>query len=165
MIVRKPETTRMFQQQRKNRELVFQLSEESRPRLTSDPLPLNDPCAFPGDQLEFDVAFLEGILEQDPYHEEALLFLGNAYTRLGRHADGLRIDLRLVRLLPGNPTCLYNLACSYSLLERLDEAIEALQQATQSGYADVEHMLQDDDLANLRADERFGAIVKAMQTP
>ncbi|MEW6355941.1 MAG: tetratricopeptide repeat protein [Planctomycetota bacterium] len=148
---------------RKKEKLVFRLTEESRPRLPDDPLPVKDTSSFPADELEFEVAFLEGILDADPYHEDALAFLGHAYTRLGRYEDGLRMDERIVRMSPNNSAALYNLACSYSLLHRIDDALNALERAVENGYSDLTHMLGDEDLVNVRNDPRFANILHRIQ--
>ena len=118
---------------------------------------------FAGDGADFEVRFFERILEADPDHVDALMFLGNSYTARGEHARGLEMDLRLSKLLPRNPLVRYNLACSYSLLTRLDDAFDALARAIEFGYADLEHMLQDDDLANMREDARFAGMVEAVE--
>jgi len=150
---------------RKKGNAVFRLTDESRPRLRDDPFKMRHTSSFPEDALEFEVAFLEGILESEPFHEQALAFLGNAYTRLGRYEDGLRIDERIVRMFPNDPTGLYNLECSYSLLDRIDEALDALSRAADNGYTDLVHMLKDEDLASVRSDARFADIVRNMQEP
>ncbi|NOZ23603.1 MAG: tetratricopeptide repeat protein [Planctomycetes bacterium] len=124
---------------------------------------MRDASYFPEDQLAFDVVFLEGVLENDPCNAEALVYLGHAYTHLGRYEDGLRMDRRIVRMFPDDPTSFYNLACSYSLLNRIDEAIEALRQAEDRGYSDWLYMLKDPDLDNLQNDPRFAAIVRRIQ--
>lgn len=146
---------------RKRKERLFELSDESRPRLSNDPIPLKHKD-FPENDLEFQVSFLEGILRQDPHHKEAIVFLGHAYTQLGRYAEGLEMDKRIVRMCPDDPVALYNLACSYSLLNETDKALDALETAASKGYCDVEHMLQDEDLANVRDHPRLADIVSRM---
>ena len=65
------------------------------------------------------------------------------------------MDERLYQLRPGEPVILYNLACSYSLLDDKDKAFRAIKQAIHCGYDDFEHLEADKDLDNLRADRRF----------
>ena len=81
-------------------------------------------------------------------------------TRLGRYDEGLQVDQRLVRLEPEEPIVHYNLACSLSLLGRIDDGIEELTRAVDLGYEDVEHMLKDRDLRALRNDPRFEVLAK-----
>ena len=105
--------------------------------------------------LRFEIGFFEKVLAYEPENLEALEALGNAYTRVGRYEDGLRIDQRLVHLLPQNAIVHYNLACSYSLLKQLDKAFEALQMSMDLGYCDFSYMAKDPDLTNLRHDKRY----------
>lgn len=104
---------------------------------------------------EFEIRFFEGVIERDPNYVEALQILGDAYTKTGQWAKGLEIDERLARLCPTNAVVFYNLACSYSLLNRLDEGFGALEQAVKLGYKDTRWLTKDPDLENLRRDARF----------
>jgi len=103
----------------------------------------------------FETAFLEGILERDPCHEEALQALGYLYTAHGKYAKGLEMDLRLIRLRPDNATVFYDLACSYSRLGDLDRAFEALERSLRLGFCKLETMDDDPDLENVRSDPRY----------
>ena len=110
------------------------------------------------EDLAFEVEFFEGITQRDPDFVEALQVLGDAYTRMGQWEKGLEIDRQLAKLCPDNPLVFYNLACSYSLLKRVDEAFAALTEAVKHGYDDARWMNKDPDLDNLRQDNRFEKI-------
>jgi tetratricopeptide (TPR) repeat protein len=110
------------------------------------------------EDFEFEIQFFEGIARRDPDFIEALQILGDAYTKTGQWKKGLRIDKRLARLCHGNPLVFYNLACSYSLLKKLDEAFAALDEAIKLGYKDARWLIKDPDLNNLRQDNRFKKI-------
>lgn len=112
---------------------------------------------IPDDIEDFEVEFLEAVLGRDPCEESSLALLGHIYTRQGEYAKGLEIDLRLASLRPNDPIARYNLACSLSLVNRVDEAFTALGQAVDLGYQDLPHLLQDEDMENLRSDPRFPA--------
>ena len=115
--------------------------------------------------LNFEIAFYEGILAQQPDFVENLVALGDAYTRVGRYAEGLAIDQRLAGLRPDDPMVLYNLACSYSLLGKLDQALSAIQSAVTAGYDEWDFMMTDADLAALRADARFKEYLASVRPP
>ena len=51
-----------------------------------------------GEDLDFEIAFYEGIAKKLPNSVDLLMALGNNYTRRGRHEDGLAIDKQLCRL-------------------------------------------------------------------
>lgn len=99
------------------------------------------------EQLDFEIVFYERLLAETPDFVDALRALGEAYSRRGWYEKGLRVDEQLIRLKTGDPVVWYNLACSYSLLNRPDEAIDALRKAIGLGYDDFEYLLKDPDLS------------------
>jgi tetratricopeptide (TPR) repeat protein len=103
----------------------------------------------------FEIKVAKAILDRSPSSIEALTLLGAALTRAGRHEEALEVDLRTTSILKNEPAPHYNLACSYSMLDRVDEAIAELKKALDLGYRDFNHMLQDPDLKNARRDPRF----------
>jgi tetratricopeptide (TPR) repeat protein len=118
------------------------------------PKKLNTPRKRPTRQelrdLDQEILFLEGIVRRDGTYVEALQVLGDDYTARGRFAEGLKIDERLCKLRPEDSLVHYNLACSYSLTEQLDQALETLETALNLGYRDFKWMAQDPDLENVR---------------
>ena len=116
--------------------------------------------------LDLEIQFLEGLSRRDPTYVEALQILGDDYTRRGRFEEGMKIDEKLCRLRPDDSLARYNLACSYSLLQQLDRAIEALEESINLGYRDFKWMSQDPDLKNLRRHGEYRKIrakVKQLQ--
>lgn len=117
--------------------------------------------------LDVEISFIEGVVRRDPSYVDALQILGDDYTKRGRFADGLTVDEQLARLRPNDATVLYNLACSYSLTDRLDEAIEALHRALAAGYDEFAWMSKDPDLAAVRKHplyEKIQAKIKARKS-
>ncbi len=108
--------------------------------------------------LDVEIGFLEGVVQRDPKYVEALQVLGDNYTRRGKFTDGMQVDERLSKLLPDDPTVLYNLACSYSLTKRLEQSASALMRALDRGYKDFKWLLKDPDLQNLREHDLFKGI-------
>jgi tetratricopeptide (TPR) repeat protein len=113
---------------------------------------------------DLDVKLCEAVLAAIPDNPEALSYLGAVYTKRGEYQKGLELDLRLLRIKPASPRVHYNLACSYTLLGRIDDAFKALNRAIEFGFADAEHMEKDEDLNGLHDDERFQAMVKRIKT-
>jgi tetratricopeptide (TPR) repeat protein len=108
--------------------------------------------------LDVEIGFLEGIVQRDPKYVEALQVLGDNYTRRGKFTEGMQVDEKLSTLLPNDPTVLYNLACSYALTRRLQQAAAALLRALDYGYSDFKWLLKDPDLQNLRDHDLFKGI-------
>jgi hypothetical protein len=57
---------------------------------------------------------------------------------------------------------LYNVACTYSLLGRIDEAIHTLTRAVQKGYTHKEWIQNDSDFKPLHNDPRFQALLDGL---
>jgi len=114
---------------------------------------------------EFLVDLYDRETTRHPGNLEALAELAHALTRLGRLAEGLEVDRRLVRLAPEDPTVRYNLACSLALLGEGDQALDALACSIQLGYDDPEHLAEDEDLMSLRASDRFRELLAWLQGP
>ncbi len=112
---------------------------------------------------EFTIWFLEGVLEKYPAYVECLMYLGNAYTATGMYEKGLRADLKLSRLRPTDPLVHYNLACSFSLLGRINESLESLERAVDLGYDDLMYLENDSDLDSLRDDERYKVLINKLK--
>ena len=109
---------------------------------------------------DFEIIFFEKLLEKRPSFIQALIALGNVYTQKGDYEKGLEIDLRLRELRRDDPTVHYNLACSYSLLGRIEDALLSLKRAINLGYEDFDYLLRDPDLENLKKDKRFRHLLK-----
>lgn len=111
------------------------------------------------DNLDFEIEFYERVLREAPDFKQALVALGDAYTRKGHYHKGLKIDKKLTKLKPSDPIVFYNLSCSYSLLEMKDLALGALNRAIDLGYDDFNYLKKDPDLNNLRDDIRFQELI------
>jgi len=109
--------------------------------------------------LSFEISFYEGIIKENPNFLDALKVLGNAYTRYGLYEKGLKIDLRLIKLRPMDPITHYNLACSYSLLGNVEQALISLEKSLKLGYSDMKFIKQDPDLENLRRNGQFSQLI------
>ena len=107
----------------------------------------------------FEIAFFEGVHRRCPDYVEVVELLGGLYTKTGRIAAGLRMDRKLVRLEPQNPTAHYNLACSLALSQKRTDALRALRTAITLGYDDRDWMEQDPDLESLKGDPEFETLL------
>jgi tetratricopeptide (TPR) repeat protein len=111
-------------------------------------------------QLDFELEFFGAILSQNPDYVDVLRLMGNLLTMKGRYAEGLQIDKRLVQLRPTDALAHYNLACSFALLKRPDQAIKTLRRAIELGYRDFRYMREDHDLDSIRHDPRFRQLLR-----
>lgn len=105
--------------------------------------------------LDFEINFLEGVVNHRPNYIDALVPLSHAYTRRGFYEKGLEIDKRLAGLCKDDPIIHYNLACSYALLGKTPKSFMALKKAVRLGFSDFEHIKTDVDLKVLREHKPF----------
>ncbi len=111
-------------------------------------------------QLDFEIEFFSGVLQRFGTFVEVLRVHGNNLTLKGRHTDGLEIDKKLVSLMPHDALAFYNLACSYSLLQKAELALAALRKSIELGYRDFHYMRQDKDLESIRSDPQFRQLLR-----
>jgi tetratricopeptide (TPR) repeat protein len=112
----------------------------------------------PADNQELE--FLENIARRLPEDTEVLRALADMYTRTGDYTEGLRIDERLSHLCSEDPMVWYNFGCSLALVQRTEDALEALSRALELGYDDYEWMKKDADLTSLHGDPRFESMLE-----
>ncbi|MDP8260275.1 MAG: tetratricopeptide repeat protein [Candidatus Gygaella obscura] len=110
--------------------------------------------------LNYQIKFFEQLLERNPDYADAMIALAEVYTKKGLYQKGFEIDLRLSQIKKNDPIVYYNLACSLSLLGRIEQALSALSKAICLGYNDFDYINQDSDLNNLREDKRFRELLK-----
>jgi len=101
------------------------------------------------------VLALEKHLKQVPEDARARIQLAGEYAFLGRTEDALRETNLAVALRPNEATVLYNAACTYALLKKRPEAVEALRKAWDAGFKDAVWARQDPELAFLHGDAEF----------
>lgn len=100
-------------------------------------------------------------LELYPGDSRALYFGANALTQVGDKDRAMNWAERALQQEPNEQQVLYNVACVYALLGEKELALDCLQQAMTGGWGQKEWMAHDPDLASLRGDPRFEALVKS----
>jgi len=112
--------------------------------------------------LRKEMTFLEALARRCPQDVDVIKALGDLYTRTGRYEDGLKTDLELARLCPRESLVWYNLACSYALLNRAEEALTSLERSIVLGYRDARWIREDRDLDSLKKDQRFISLLQRL---
>lgn len=79
-----------------------------------------------------------------------------------KYAEALKVLQPLAARRKSDASVQYNLACCLALLEREDEAIDALLAAVNAGWADRKHAEADPDLAGLKNSPNFKALLGKM---
>jgi len=81
------------------------------------------------------------------------------YVRIGDHPKALEWARRALELEPEETSVLYNVACVYSLLGRVDDAIECLSKIMTHGTFYKNWAAKDSDMDPIRSDPRFQALI------
>ena len=113
-------------------------------------------------QIDFEIDFFERILSRDPSYIEVLCNLGELFSIKGWSRRALQVDRRLAQLRPRDAMVLYNLACSYALVDQTDKTVESLRLAVDAGYRDFEHLALDPDLDGIRQTPIFIQFMKEL---
>jgi tetratricopeptide (TPR) repeat protein len=129
-----------------------------------------DPRIEQAQQLEAEKKFKEAFKLYEKIHKSAPENDAITY-KLGSMAHAAENYKKATKyyekLAPnGNPTLLYNLACSYAMYGKEDKALEALKNAVEKGFLQLGLMRTDPDLASIRDTEEFEMIagsVKAIE--
>jgi tetratricopeptide (TPR) repeat protein len=98
---------------------------------------------------------LENHLREVPEDARARIHLGSEYAHMDRLDDAMRETNFAIALRPNDATVLYNAACSFCLMKKKTEALDALRKAWDAGFRDQEWERRDPDLAPLRGDPEF----------
>jgi len=101
------------------------------------------------------VSALERHLHQVPEDARARILLAGDYAEMNRLEEAVRETNLAITLRPNEATVLYNAACSFCLMKRKPEALEALRKAWDAGFRDPDWARRDPDLALLHGDPEF----------
>ncbi len=98
---------------------------------------------------------LEQHLRQVPEDARARMLLAGHYAALNRLEDASREVSLAMTLRPKEANVLYNGACTYCLMKKKAEALEALRKAWEAGWTDPNWVRHDPDLALLHGEPEF----------
>ncbi len=102
---------------------------------------------------------LERQLELVPDDVRARILLAVGYAHVGKTDEAVRELQRAISLRPNDGNTLYNATCVYGVLGKHDEALDMLDRALKAGYANYDWVRRDPDLAALRENPTFVALV------
>lgn len=127
-----------------------------------------DPRIVQAQQLEAEKQVEEAFKLYEKIHKDAPE--NNAITyKLGVMAHASKDYKKAIKyyeiLAPnGNPTVLYNLACSYALRGKDKKALSALERSVEKGFSQLGLMQSDPDLASIRDSEKFKMIAASVKS-
>lgn len=104
-------------------------------------------------------------LEQEKQLEFTAMFRAGLEALTRRDlAAGEKLFQRCLMLRKNDSTSYYNLACTYSLMGKPEQAVSALRSAFNNGFRDLAHMERDGDLDPLRKTPEYRAVRGELET-
>ena len=104
---------------------------------------------------------LEAHLREVPDDARARMQLAITFASLDRPDDASREASFAMMLRPNEPTVLYNAACTFCMLDKKAEAMDALAKAYKAGFTDAVWARRDPDLTLLHAEPEFERLYPA----
>ncbi len=105
-------------------------------------------------------------LEIVPEDVRARILLATQLASFKEHEDETIRHLQTaVALRPGDPSTLYNAACTYGVLGKKTEALETLKKSFAAGYSNHDWAANDTDLDCLHGDPEFQKLVSRTGRP
>lgn len=101
-------------------------------------------------------------LKLNPDDARALYIGANGLVSLGQFDKGLQWARMARELQPNEPMALYNLACVYSLADKIDEAIDCLAACIDTGFSYRDWVEHDSNLDALRTEPRFAELMERL---
>ncbi len=102
-----------------------------------------------------EIAMYEEQVKKVPEDARVRVLLAGVYAIMGRFEEAKReADMAMI-LRPDDSMILYNVACSFCAMNKVDDALGAIRKAWESGYRDAVWTRQDPDLALLHGNPEF----------
>jgi TolB-like protein/tetratricopeptide (TPR) repeat protein len=102
-------------------------------------------------------------LELNPDDARAYYMGGGGLLLLGEAEKGEEWFARAIAIEPGNVGTLYNIACAYAQVGKIEKSFDNLRNAIEHGFSHKEWVENDPDLAPLRSDPRFQELLARMK--
>lgn len=115
-----------------------------------------DPASFTAFANHYDSLFHEAYAKRDTAHYQHLL---NTFIQRYNALDSAAQKANASHLF----VALYNLCCTYSLLNNRQQAIAYLERSIQAGYYHYANMMADPDLDNIRPLEKFNLLLAPLR--
>ena len=114
-------------------------------------------------QYQRAVEELQKVLDEFPFDFRANYHIAFAYLLLKNYGKSIHHFEIARRVHPSDQLTLYNLACAYSLGDKVPEALEALEESVEAGFDDDRHIENDPDLENLRQTQGYKDLLERMR--
>jgi non-specific serine/threonine protein kinase len=111
-----------------------------------------------------EIALYEAQLKKTPEDARVRVLLAGNFAFQNRFDDAQREIELAMALRPDDTMILYNIACTLCEMDKLQEAMNVLKKAWETGYRNPAWIRQDPDLARLHGDPEFERLFPANAT-
>ena len=108
------------------------------------------------------VHLIDQHLDLNPEDSRALILGATANANIHDVERAVDFAKRAIAVDPDDPMLLYNIACTYAIIGRPDDALDALEHSVEKGWGDPAWIEHDSDLDSIRESPRYKALVQAM---
>lgn len=108
------------------------------------------------------ISVIEEHLKWNPDDPRALYLGAGSLQQIGEHDRAQRWTGRALAIDPTDSVVLYNVSCFYALDGQIDKALNCLESAVKHGAVSGSWMEHDNDLASLRDEPRFHALLRQL---
>lgn len=105
------------------------------------------------------MAVYRSLIAANANDAQAWLELGRTLHELKRYSEAANAFTEAAKGAPQRATALYNLACAYALTGEREKAIDAAAKSFEAGFRTKYFYENDEDLASVREDPRFKALL------
>jgi hypothetical protein len=106
----------------------------------------------------------ESLAKRDSTNAKIWYQIGLSAANLGKYDRGAVAFARSAALVP-NPNAIYNAGAMHARMNHADSAFAWLSRAMKTGFGNPALLQSDEDLASIRSDARFPALVAAAKPP
>jgi non-specific serine/threonine protein kinase len=107
------------------------------------------------------IEVLENHLVKVPEDARARVLLSSDYATVGRNEEATREANLAMSLRPNDAIVMYNIACTFCMMNKKQEGIAALRKAWDNGWREAEWTRRDPDLALLHGEPEFERLYPA----
>ncbi len=147
---------------------MFERTSTIRPEDYEAPMLLGQVLTAMGRVEEANAAYRKGgdladaHLELNPEDTRALILAATVSANLGRQERAVEFAERAIAVDRDDPMLLYNVTCTFSVLGKTEQALDALEHAVERGWGDRAWIEHDSDLDSIRDSARYKSLMQAM---
>jgi len=95
-----------------------------------------------------------------PGFVQALNNLAFIHMKNKNYPTSISLFKRIIEVQPMSTAAFYNIACTYAIQQKSEEALFYFEEALKKGFDNWDHIMSDTDMENIRGTERFRRLKK-----